>query len=215
MSTVPEWLTRFQAGAPHVTAAPFLRPPESGARPAAVLILFGEGPDGPDVLLIERAATLNKHPGQPAFPGGGIDPGDDGPVAAALREAQEETGLDPSGVDVLAVLPELYLGRSGYRITPVAGWWREPSEVGAHDPAEVASVARVPISELTDPANRLNVRHSFGFTGPAFQVRSMLVWGFTAMLLTQLLEVGGWDRPWDTERVEDLPPEVMNLAARG
>ena len=59
------------------------------------------------------------------------------------------------------------------------------------------------------------MRHSFGFTGPAFRVRSMLVWGFTAMLLTQLLEVGGWDRPWDTERVEDLPPEVMNLAARG
>jgi 8-oxo-dGTP pyrophosphatase MutT (NUDIX family) len=180
-----------------------------------VLILFGEGPDGPDLLLIERAATLSKHAGQPAFPGGGIDPGDAGPVGAALREAAEETGLDPAGVDVLATLPELYLTRSGYRVTPVAGWWREPTEVFAGDPAEVASVARVPIAELVEPANRLNVRTPSGFAGPAFRAGGMLVWGFTAGLLDQLLEVGGWSRPWDTTRVEDLPPDVLDLAARG
>lgn len=197
-----------------MTVPPFLRPP-ADARPAAVLILFGEGPEGPDVLLTERAATLSKHAGQPAFPGGRIDPTDDGPVAAALREAYEETGLEPSGCDVLATLPELYLSRSGYRITPVAAWWREPSDVSPGHPGEVAAVARVPLNELTDPDNRLNVRHPSGFAGPAFRVRGMLVWGFTAMLMTQILKTGGWDRPWDTGRTEDLPPDVITLAGRG
>ncbi|TDB83826.1 CoA pyrophosphatase [Actinomadura sp. 7K534] len=190
--------------------------PASTAREAAVLILFGEGPEGPDVLLTERAATLSNHAGQPAFPGGRIDPEDNGPVSAALREAWEEAGVEPSGVDVLCSLPELYLSRSEYRITPVAGWWREPSEVAPGHPGEVAAVARVPIGELVDPANRMMVRHPSGIRlGPAFDVRGMLVWGFTAALLTQVLDAGGWNRPWDTDRVEDLPPEVLSLASRG
>jgi 8-oxo-dGTP pyrophosphatase MutT (NUDIX family) len=227
--TPPSWLDRFRVEAPLLTVPPSLRPPQAGARPAAVLILFGTGPDGPDVLLIERAAHLNKHAGQPAFPGGGIDPGDGGPVGAALREAHEETGLDPAGVQVLVTMPEIYLGRSDYRVTPVAGWWRAPSEVSAHDPGEVAAVARVPLAELADPANRLNVRYPSGIAGPAFRVpgsrfvgdgcaapgEARLVWGFTAGLLTQVLQVGGWDRIWDTDRVEDLPPEVLALASRG
>jgi 8-oxo-dGTP pyrophosphatase MutT (NUDIX family) len=215
LNTVPPWLERLSAEAPNLSMPPRLRRPTSGGRPAAVLILFGQGPEGPDLLLIERAVTLSKHAGQPAFPGGGIDPGDAGPVGAALREAAEETGLDPSGVDVLAVLPELYLAHSGYRVTPVAGWWREPTEVFAGDPAEVAAVFRVPIAELVDPANRLNVRSPSGLAGPAFQVRGMLVWGFTAGLVSLLLEVGGWSRPWDTSRIEDLPPEILDLAGRG
>lgn len=190
--------------------------PASAARAAAVLILFGEGPDGPDVLLTERAATLNKHAGQAAFPGGRIDPEDDGPVAAALREAWEEAGVEPAGVDVLCSLPELYLPRSEHRVTPVAGWWREPSDVAPGHPGEVAAVARVPIGELVDPANRMMVRHPSGIKlGPAFHVRDIFVWGFTAALLTQVLDAGGWNRPWDTGRVEELPPEVLNLASRG
>ncbi|MFG2087163.1 NUDIX hydrolase [Spirillospora sp. NPDC048824] len=211
----PPWLERFRAEGPRMRVPPMFRH-GSAARAAAVLILFGEGPDGPDVLLTERAATLNKHAGQPAFPGGRIDPGDDGPVAAALREAWEEAGVEPAGVDVLCSLPELYLSRSEHRVTPVAGWWREPSDVAPGHPGEVAAVARVPIGELTDPANRMMVRHPSGIKlGPAFHVRDMLVWGFTAALLTQVLDAGGWNRPWDTGRVEDLPPEVLNLASRG
>ena len=66
-----------------------------------MLVLFGDGPDGPDLLLIERARDLRSHAGQPAFPGGAIDPGDVDAVGAALREAAEETGLDPAGVDVV------------------------------------------------------------------------------------------------------------------
>jgi 8-oxo-dGTP pyrophosphatase MutT (NUDIX family) len=213
---VPEWLRDFAEQAPHTSVSPVFRPPAGdGARAAAVLILFGEGPEGPDLLLLQRAETLRKHAGQPAFPGGGIDPEDDGPIGAALREAAEETGLDPSGVTVLCRMPELYVSRSHNRVTPVVGWWAAPSAVSAADPGEVASVARVPIAELTDPANRFRVRGPMGFIGPAFRVRDMLVWGFTAGLLERVLEIGGWERPWDKSRIEDLPPEVIDLAMRG
>jgi 8-oxo-dGTP pyrophosphatase MutT (NUDIX family) len=210
----PAWLRDFVAVAPHTDVPEPLRPPGDGARAAAVLILFGEGPEGPDVLLLQRADTLRKHAGQPAFPGGGIDPEDGGPVGAALREAAEETGLDPTGVTVLAEMPELYVPHSGYRVTPVVAWWHEPSAVTAGDPDEVASVARVPIAELSDPANRLFVRAPSGYVGPAFRARGMLVWGFTAGLLHRVLHVGGWERPWDESRIEDLPPEVIDLATR-
>jgi 8-oxo-dGTP pyrophosphatase MutT (NUDIX family) len=214
MTDCPGWLREFVAAAPHTDVPERFRPPGNGARAAAVLILFGEGADGPDLLLLQRADTLRKHAGQPAFPGGGIDPGDGGPVGAALREAAEETGLDPAGVTVLASMPELYVAHSGYRVTPVVGWWREPSAVAAADPGEVASVARVPLSELTDPANRLRIRGPSGYLGPAFRARGMLIWGFTANLLHGVLQVGGWERPWDESRIEDLPPEVIDLATR-
>jgi 8-oxo-dGTP pyrophosphatase MutT (NUDIX family) len=207
-------LRAFVLAAPDTRVHPMLRPPANGARAAAVLILFGEGPGGPDLLLLQRASTLRKHAGQPAFPGGGVDPDDDGPVGAALREAEEETGLDPSGVSVLTTMTERYVPHSGYRVTPVVGWWHTPSAVAAADPREVASVARVPIAELTDPANRLCVRAPSGHVGPAFRVRDMLVWGFTGGLLHQVLEAGGWARPWDDSRVEDLPPEINDLATR-
>ncbi|GAA2442392.1 CoA pyrophosphatase [Actinomadura vinacea] len=214
LSEPPVWLDRFRARAQDFTVPPMMRP-VNGARAAAVLILFGDGPEGPDVLLTERAATLAKHAGQPAFPGGRIDPEDDGPVGAALREAWEEAGVKPAGVHVLTTLPELYLAHSGHRVTPVAAWWREPSEIAPGHPGEVATVARVPIAELVDPSNRLTIRHPSGLKmGPAFRVRDMLVWGFTAGVLTQVLEAGGWELPWDTDRVEDLPSEALDLAAR-
>jgi len=188
--------------------------PPPDVRRSAVLVLFGEGPDGPDVLLIQRSAHLRSHAGQPAFPGGGIDDSDDSVVDTALREAQEETGLDPAGVDVLAVLAELWVPPSGNVVTPVIAWWREPSEVTPADVAEVASVARVPLAELADPANRLQVRAPSGREGVAFEVADMLVWGFTAAVLDRLLHLGGWAKPWDTTKVIDLPEETLRLAMR-
>ena len=121
-------------------------------------------------------------------------------------------GLDPAGVDVVGTAPELFISRSGFRVIPVLGWWRRPVAVGPADPAEVAATARVPISELTDRANRLTVRHPSGVTGPAFRVAGMLVWGFTAGLIDILLTLGGWERPWDAGRVEDLPAEALAAA---
>jgi 8-oxo-dGTP pyrophosphatase MutT (NUDIX family) len=171
--------------------------PAAGGRPSAVLVLFGEDATGePDVLLMERAADMRNHAGQPAFPGGAADPGDDGPTATALREAQEEVGLDPATVRVLATLPQLWIPVSRFVVTPVIGWWRAPHPVHPRQPAEVARVARVPVADLVDPANRLRVRHASGHVGPAFRVHGMLVWGFTAGVLSALLEMGGWTRPW-------------------
>jgi 8-oxo-dGTP pyrophosphatase MutT (NUDIX family) len=185
-------------------------------RRAAVLALFGHQPDhGVDVLLLERARTLRSHAGQPAFPGGGVEPGDQGPEATALREAREETGLDPAGVVPFGQLPELYIPWSDFLVVPVVAWWRVPSAVGVVDSREVASVRRVPIAELADPANRLSLRHPSGRRGPAFRAGGMLVWGFTAGIIDGLLRAGGWERPWSASRVEELPEDVIALAGRG
>lgn len=214
--SVPSWLKVLADAVPTVAGEHFTRllPPPEGGRDSAVLVLFGEGPDGPDLLLIERAATLRSHAGQPAFPGGAQDPDDSGPVAAALREAQEEVGVDPATVEVLGVLPSLWLPPSGFVVHPVVGWWREPHGVGVVDVAEVAAVARVPLDELADPRNRYRVSHPSGYVGPAFEVRGMVVWGFTAGLVAGLLTLGGWERPWDASRIEQLDPETLAMAAR-
>ncbi|MFG1947545.1 NUDIX hydrolase [Nonomuraea sp. NPDC048826] len=215
MTEVPHWLDQLAANAATTLVPPGLRPPARGGRKAAVLALFGDGPYGPDVLLIQRSARGRRHPGQPAFPGGGVDPDDDGPIGAALREAEEETGLDPRGVTVLGTMPELYLSHSDNRVTPVLGWWHDPSAVHAASPDEVDSVERVPVAELTDPGNRVMLRWRAGMAGPAFRVRGMLVWGFTAAVLDGMLRDSGLELPWDRDRVEEIPVEVLNLAARG
>lgn len=182
-------------------------PPEDGrGRPSAVLILLGEQDQrGPDVLMLQRAATLRNHAGQPAFPGGAADPGDADASATALREAAEEVGLDPASVEVVATLPDLWIPVSGYVVTPILAWWREPHPVHPRDPGEVARVARLPVEDLVDPANRLRVRHPSGYVGAAFRAEGMLVWGFTAGVLSTLLEMAGWARPWPRGRVEELP----------
>jgi 8-oxo-dGTP pyrophosphatase MutT (NUDIX family) len=174
-------------------------------------MLFADGPQGPDVLLIERAHDLRSHAGQPAFPGGATDPTDDGPVDTAMREAVEEVGLDPASVRVLATMPPLFLPPSRFLVTPVLAWWREPGDVAPVDPAETAAVLRAPVEELADPANRVRVRHPrTGYLGPGFAVRGLLVWGFTAGLLDALLRLGGWERPWEPARVTDLPPSAVS-----
>ncbi|TQN37795.1 NUDIX domain-containing protein [Blastococcus colisei] len=179
------------------------------ARRSAVLILFGEGPAGPDVLLIEKSAHLRSHAGQPAFPGGQADPTDDYPIGTALREAEEEAGIDPDGVRVLATLQELFLGPSDNLVVPVVAWWDDPRDVSIGDPHEVARVARVPLAELTDPGNRFRVSHPSGYIGPAFAVADMLVWGFTAGLLDAILDAAGLAQPWDTRDVRPLPTSVV------
>ncbi|HSK60156.1 MAG TPA: CoA pyrophosphatase [Actinomycetospora sp.] len=207
----PEWL------APLVEACRRLGPedvpfrrrvtgPGDGRR-AAVLMLFAEAGGaggGPEILLTERAPDMRAHAGQAAFPGGAVDAEDAGPVAAALREAHEETGLDPDGVVPLLTLPPLTIPVTGFAVTPVLAYWARPVPVRVVDPGETAAVVRVPVATLADPATRFRVTGPAGYTGPAFAAGGLLVWGFTAGLVDWMLTLGGWARPWDGSDVRDL-----------
>jgi 8-oxo-dGTP pyrophosphatase MutT (NUDIX family) len=211
----PEWLLPVVEGARSITAGQISRfvPPEgSSARKGAVLMLFGETQEhGPDLLLTERAHDMRSHPGQVSFPGGSIDPEDASPEAAALREAEEETGLDPAGVDVFATLPELWLPPSNFAVTPVLGWWRDPTPVDVVDAGEVHAVLRVPIQELLDPAHRVTVVHPMGYRSPGFMIgeqKDLILWGFTAGIVNKLFDHLGWTRSWD-EGVEQRLPDYM------
>ena len=137
---------------------------------------------------------------KPAFPGGTQDPEDVDAAACALREAQEEVGVNPSGVRIVAQLPQLWVPPTGFAVTPILGWWHTPNAVAPAE-AEVAAAHRVPIEELADPANRVRVAHPSGFVGPGFEVADMIVWGFTGGLVASLLRLGGWERPWEPARV--------------
>ncbi|BDZ43384.1 hypothetical protein GCM10025865_26830 [Paraoerskovia sediminicola] len=195
----------------------------SQARDAAVLVLFGALDRIPaehasdavaadlDLLLLTRAATLGSHAGQVAFPGGRLDPGDDGPVDAALREAVEETGLDRDGVEVLGTLGALPVPVSNHLVTPVLGWWAHRSEVGVVDVAESAHVFRAPVADLIDPGHRRTAvarRGAQVYRGPAFLVddgpRQHVVWGFTAGIVDALLDRLGWAEPWDVGHEHDI-----------
>jgi 8-oxo-dGTP pyrophosphatase MutT (NUDIX family) len=218
---LPPWFEPLLTRAGESSTQDFttLRQPNGAGRSSAVLVLLGESapaantPGGPDLLVLQRAATMRNHAGQPAFPGGGTDPEDADAVATALREAQEEVGLDPASAEALALLPDLYIPVSSFVVTPVLAWWRHPHPVSPRQPAEVAHVARLPISELVDPANRIRVRHPSGWIGPAFQARGMLVWGFTAGVISVLLDMAGWARPWRPGRLVELPEAAAPVPA--
>lgn len=183
--------------------------PAAGSREAAVLVLIGESQAGPDVLLTERASTMRRHSGQVSFPGGSTDPDDDGSIGTALREAEEEVGLDPEAVHPLSVMPDLYIPRSGFAVVPVLAWADRDYHVHAREPQEVARVERVPISELVDPANRFTVTHPSGYSGPGFEVDGLFVWGFTGGVLDRLLDLGKFAPAWDPTVERRLPERYM------
>lgn len=193
-----------------------------GSRDAAVLVLFsgpdaehppGRVPDDADLLLTVRAGTLRHHAGQAAFPGGAADPGDAGPVHTALREAREETGLDPARLQPLATLDRMFIPPSGFHVVPVLAYSPDPGPVMVVDESETAHVARVPLRAFINPRNRLMVYRSGAprrYAGPAFLLNEMLVWGFTGHVISAMLDVAGWAEPWDTEDIRELD-EAMAL----
>ena len=215
--TYPAWMLPVVEGARTIKAGDISRfvPPEgSDARKGAVLMLFGEGERGPDLLLTERAHDMRSHPGQISFPGGSIDPDDASPTEAALREAEEETGIDPAGVEVFATLPELWLPPSNFAVTPVLGWWRTSSPVDVVDEREVSAVLRVPIEELLDPTHRVTVVHPMGYRSPGFLIgedKDLILWGFTAGIVNKLFDHLGWTREWDATVEQQLPDYMLGV----
>ena len=208
---LPPWLHEVRDAARTITGeqlSRFLPPVDEPTRRGAVLMLFGgRTRDDGFLLLTERAHHMRSHPGQVSFPGGSID-GDETPVEAALREAEEETGLGPAGVDVFAELPELWLPPSNFAVTTVLGWWRAPSPVGVVDPDEVHAVWPAPIGELLDPAHRITVSLTNGWRSPAFLIgpdKDVLLWGFTAGIVSRLFDHLGWTVPWDESRLHEVP----------
>lgn len=183
------------------------RAPE-GVRSAAVLMLFTDAPD-PRLTFIERASTLRSHAGQVAFPGGGREDADETLLHAALREAHEEVDLDPALVTVLGQLPVAWVPRSRYDVTPFVASWDGSRPLRAADPAEVEWVFDVPVSELVDPSNRVSGRHPLGYTGPAWVLGDMFIWGFTGHLLDLTLQLAGWEAEWDKRRSIDIPERFM------
>ncbi|WP_018603541.1 CoA pyrophosphatase [Mycobacterium sp. 155] len=190
-------------------------------RDAAVLVLFSgpadvsapQLPGDADLLVTVRASTLRHHAGQAAFPGGATDPVDDGPVSTAFREAWEETGIDTGRLRPLATLERMFIPPSGFHVVPVLAYSPDPGPVAVVDPSETAVVARVPVRAFVNPENRLMVCRESStrrFAGPAFLLNEMLVWGFTGQVISAILDVAGWAKPWNTGDVRELD-EAMAL----
>ncbi len=154
---------------------------------AAVLIGLVERPGGPHLLLTQRTTHLRDHAGQISFPGGRVEPDDASVVATALRETQEEIGLEPAQVEILGELAS-YDTATGFRIHPVVGWLRPPFELRP-DPHEVADVFEPPLAFLVDPANHRRQSFRRGALTRTYYVlpwQNRFIWGATAGILVNL-----------------------------
>lgn len=169
---------------------PQFRPREPGRlQPAAVLVPLIERPSGLTMLLTQRTEHLNAHAGQISFPGGRLEHHDDGPIAAALRETEEETGIAPEHVDVIGRL-DVYQTVTGFAVTPIVGFVR-PAFRLTLDTFEVAAAFEVPLTFLMDPTNH---RRDSGMRGGvrrhwyAMPYDDRYIWGATAGMIINLYE---------------------------
>jgi 8-oxo-dGTP pyrophosphatase MutT (NUDIX family) len=192
-----------------VTRLPFVIPGDPTGVPASVLLALApvDGADDLELVLVQRPDHLRQHAGQVGLPGGAVEPGDADGVAAALREAQEEVGLDPSGVRVLGSLDRTYLAVSDFDVLPVVGVWDGLAPL-VPSPDEVAGILRPTLRQLADPANHgtmpfsaivgeegLAARGLPDLASPVFWADGVLVWGFTAGLLVGFLDSLGLKAP--------------------
>ncbi len=185
----PAWLRT------HFAAPPAWQPemaeeslsPRPDPTPASVLVPLVLREGGLTLLLTQRTAHLTDHAGQISFPGGRAEEYDDSPTDTALREAEEEIGLERRHVEVLGRLPDYFTG-TGYRVTPIVGLIHPPFQVTA-DPSEVAEIFEVPLAFLMDGLNhqRLSVELAGGRrTFYAMPYQRFFIWGATAGMLRNL-----------------------------
>ncbi|GAA1491358.1 NUDIX hydrolase [Brachybacterium sacelli] len=185
--------------------------PEAVRRSAVLLLITGTSLGEAEVVLEERGHALRSQPGQFSLPGGGADPGDRDDVHTALREAQEETGLDPRQVQVLGAFAPIPMPWRVQRVTPVLGWAPSPLPLGVQDPVEVERVVWARLTgpgSLTDPAHRRRGLLRGQGVGPVFELpEDAFVWGFTAMILEQMLVGLGLDPAPPGSPPREIPPE--------
>jgi 8-oxo-dGTP pyrophosphatase MutT (NUDIX family) len=182
------------------------------AREAAVLAPILARDDGDHVLFTKRAEDLADHPGQMSFPGGGREPDDDDLLATALREANEEVGLDPGEVDVVGRLDDIHTV-TDYQVRPFVG--RVPDREYVPGDREVAEIAVLPVAALVDHGNYESERRDHPHYGEIrlhfFYVEGYTVWGATAKMLVQLLELAtDWNVPPEPDRVVDADADLPN-----
>jgi len=166
--------------------------PGEGLCPAAVLVPLVERPEGLQLILTRRSEHLREHAGQISFPGGRIEPYDPDPVAAALREAQEEIGLTAASCRILGELNP-YDTVTGFRVFPIVAWV-EPPVSFAPDPFEVEEVFEVPLDFVVDPRNHRRDSHRRGGVERSYWVlpwRERYIWGATAAMLVNLARLLG------------------------
>ena len=189
-----EWLATRLAGRPAELvdeALPqFVHPPEHEPIPAAVLVPVINRARGPTLMFTQRTSHLTDHAGQISFPGGRVEETDNDREATALREAEEETGLERSKVEILGRLPE-YDIMTGFRVTPVVGWVEPPFNLQP-DPFEVDEVFEVPLAFFLDPVN--HQAHSREVNGRlrhyyAMPYQERYIWGATAGMVRMLYQV--------------------------
>jgi 8-oxo-dGTP pyrophosphatase MutT (NUDIX family) len=160
------------------------------AKQSAVLLLFSDENSTPNLTFIKRSQFLKHHPGQIAFPGGLIEPTDPDLVATALREAQEEIGLNPDSVLPIGALPQISIEVTGFAVTPIISYWQQPHPVSPVATDEVAEVFAVPIEKFILPNSKVwAVKQNY--KGPAFLIDEKLIWGFTATVLAELFTAAG------------------------
>ncbi len=163
-----------------------------GVRKGSVLILLYPDRNRWYVPLMERPVYNGHHSGQISLPGGKQEPEDPDRIFTALREAHEELGIDWSKVRVLGTLTELYVPPSNFRVLPVVGWTSQKPDFIA-DPHEVASIIKVPLEQLRDNRNIKQTKRllssGLAFQTPCYYVEEHEVWGATAMILSEFLEI--------------------------
>lgn len=219
--TPPPWVAALEDARRQATVAALTTmraPAEAAPRPAAVLMLFaGSAREfaAAHVLIVQRRSGLRQHAGHAAFPGGGVEAGDENRRATAVRETVEETGVDATQLHLLGELPELYLAASDYLVTPVVAWAPQVLPLTPGSPEEIESAHWVPLAQLLDPGNRHSVRLTPHLTGPAFDLPHLYVWGFTAGVLARFVDLAGLAPPWDTQDVRALPDRAGRRGSGG